>query len=213
MRFEAVFFDLDGTLVDSIEDLALAVNYVRRGMGLEPLGRGQVSGFVGDGAKQLLVRSFRDCPRADLPLVFDLWSEYYLDHCLDNSRPYAGVEKLLEGLSGAPRAIVSNKPKVMVDRIVDGLGWRRFFSVIFGGDSLDRRKPDPLPLRSAAESLGVGIHKSVMVGDGVPDILAAQRAGCASCAVAYGFSSMETLVRHQPSALLKSPSEVLTWLG
>ena len=178
-----LLFDFDGTLIDSREDLASAVNALLRELGLNPLPLDQVLGYVGRGARTLVSRSLEAAdpdgriPQDDSTRLRFL--AHYSSVLLGHTRPYEGVINGLDTLLGAsvPMALVTNKPMEPTRAILAGLGMERYFSVVMAGDSLPERKPHPLPLWAAADALGVARSRCLMVGDSDVDAEAASAAG------------------------------------
>lgn len=184
----ALVFDLDGTLIDSRRDITTAVDRTRAGYGLPPIGLERVVTMVGEGARLLIERALPELPpeRVDEALVTYL--NHYRDVCLDETRPYPGIEEMLARLAPAyPLALLSNKGEELSRIVLRGLGLDRFFREILGGDSLPTRKPDPAGLRLLADRLGVPVERVMLVGDTRIDAETARNAGCAFALVEWGF--------------------------
>ncbi|HVL72491.1 MAG TPA: phosphoglycolate phosphatase [Beijerinckiaceae bacterium] len=192
MGVRAVLFDLDGTLVDSAEDLREALNRLLAEEGLRAVGLAEIKGMIGDGGTKLLERALAatggDPGRAAalLPRFLSL----YEGHAARRTRPYPGVVETLERLAtaGLRLGCVTNKPSAATAEILQALGLARFFGAVVGGDVLPRRKPHPDQLLHAAEALGVAPSETVMVGDNYHDVAAARAAGMGALAVTYGYS-------------------------
>jgi len=187
----AVLCDLDGTLIDSAEDLRAALNAVLRGRNLPPVGAEAVRGMIGDGVPKLIERGLVAVggdPHQAPSLLPEFLRLYEADPAAD-SRCYPGVVETLGELCArhCRLAVVTNKPVVATRKILQLLGLADFFDVIVGGDTLPQRKPDPAPLREAARQLALDVTDLVMVGDNVHDIEAARAAGMTSIAVTYGY--------------------------
>jgi phosphoglycolate phosphatase len=183
-------FDLDGTLIDSKRDLADAVNRLLVACGAAALPVAQVGRMVGDGAAMLVARAFVAARVEPPPDALTRFLAIYDTCLLDHTRPYAGVEPLLERVSGClALALLTNKPAVPTRRILDGLGLARFFRPpqIVCGDGPLPRKPDPAGLLSLAASVGARPSDVVLVGDSVVDRRTARAAGSISCVASYGF--------------------------
>ena len=177
-------FDLDGTLVDSREDLYLAVAYALARLGLPPRSREEVTGFVGEGAARLLARSIAPADHL-LDRALSLWREHYEGHLLDHTRLYPGIAAALDGATVA-LAVHTNKPGDMARRILDGLGVLGRFSMVVGGDEAPR-KPDPTGTIEILSRLGVRPEQAVFVGDSRVDEATAAAAGIQFVPVAWGF--------------------------
>ncbi len=202
---QAVAFDLDGTLCDSIADLAAAANAMREQMGLEKLAEKVVCSYVGDGLVSLVHRvltNSRDnqAEQSQWEQGFTLFIRYYRDHLSDFTRAYPETEAglgLLKSL-GIPLVVITNKSEVLAVELLKQLKLADYFSLILGGDSLAEKKPSPLPLLHAAEVLNIDPANMLMVGDSHNDILAAKAAGCLSVGVTFGYGDMQELV-HNPA--------------
>ncbi len=202
-----LLFDLDGTLVDSIDDLTASANHTRASYGLPPLDRQTVRSYVGDGARKLLERTFGDAAASiDLDDALRRFREHYLQHCLDETRPYPGVLQSLRALRTIPRALVSNKPQPMCERIVAGLGLAEELEAVVGARPGVPVKPDPSLLRIALGALGneEPVDASVwMVGDSANDVLAARALGATAVAVGWGLTPVAALEERAPDLLLE----------
>lgn len=209
--FGALLFDLDGTLVDSIADIAASANRALVRLGLEPLPEASVQGYVGRGARNLM----RSClggeeERVDRALA--LFAEDYAQHALDRTAPYPGVVDLLEGIE-LPMAVVSNKPARFCRQILAGLGLAHHFEAILGDGSCPERKPSPLPLLRAMEEMGVEPSRGLVVGDGIPDLVGGRAAGMATCAALWGLTPREELLAERPDFAVESASELAALLA
>jgi phosphoglycolate phosphatase len=183
-----VIFDLDGTLIDSRADLALAVNLTRADLGLAPLPPEQVVGYVGDGVRKLLTRALPECPER-LEQALALNHRHYCNHLLDRTALYPGVGPALERLGGLGFGllVVTNKPRAFTDLILAGLGIAPLLAGVVGGGDCPELKPDPAPLRLALERGGCRTEGSWIAGDHVTDLEAGRRAGLRRCYCRYGF--------------------------
>jgi 2-phosphoglycolate phosphatase len=210
-RYEAVLFDLDGTLIDSREDISAAVNHVRETLGLPRLPVSIVQTYVGDGVRVLLERALATQDTKVLEQGLTILRPYYLDHCLDRTTLYPGIQGMLDALASIPGlrlGVVSNKPEGPSEKVLTGLGVRDRFAVVVGGDTTPARKPDPEPFRVAAEKAGVTGGRILVVGDSRNDIEGARRAGFASCGVLWGIGSPESVRDARPDHLAVSPEDV-----
>lgn len=186
---KTALFDLDGTLIDSREDIALAVNLTRQDFGLAPKSVASVVACVGEGVRVLIERAIPERP--------DLWEEmlaqqrkHYCAHLLEHTVLYPRVEETLQALRGAGwrLGVVTNKPGLMTRPILEGLGVLRYFDAVVGGGDCPALKPDPAPLHVAAARMGVALTPlDWMVGDHVTDLEAGARAGLRRCLCRYGF--------------------------
>jgi phosphoglycolate phosphatase len=203
-------FDLDGTLVDSKEDLAVAVNVAIGSFGFPPLQHREIYGYVGDGAAALIRRALPPGQDGLLPQVLDRFLSYYRRHLLDTTRPYPGVVGALRKWSGAYRmALLTNKPIEMTEAILSGLSLAGYFSDVRGGDSFETKKPDPRGLLHILEEAGAPPGETVMVGDAKNDILAGKAAGTVTCGVTYGLGR-DGFAAHPPDFTVDRFPELFT---
>jgi phosphoglycolate phosphatase len=186
---DLVVFDLDGTLVDSRADLAAATNALLAERGGRPLPDDAVAAMVGEGAGVLVRRALTASDLdPDAPGALARFLALYEQRLLDRTRPYPGVPETLAALAaGRPLAVLTNKPADATARILDGLGLRRYFRAVIGGDSPHGRKPAPDALRHLADRTGAGIDRTLLVGDSAIDLETARRAGARICLCRYGF--------------------------
>jgi phosphoglycolate phosphatase len=213
-----LLFDLDGTLVDSAPDLAFAVNEMLVALGLTPFSQAVIRGWVGNGARVLIQRALSGnanvSPTLDDVLTeraLEIFFQVYQTHICVETQLYPNVIDTLTALktSGYRLAIITNKPERFIAPIIDGLGLNGLFELTIGGDTLEKRKPDPLPLHHACEQLSVTIEQCVMVGDSKNDILAAKAANMESIALTYGYNYGENIANFQPEAVIDNFDDLL----
>jgi phosphoglycolate phosphatase len=187
----AIIFDLDGTLVDSAEDMRAALNVLLNDLGMRSIPAGEIKAMIGDGVLKLVERGLvavKGDP-ALAPALLPRFLEIYQANPATLTRCYPGVIATLESLRLADlrMAVVTNKPVAATKAILRELALARFFPVVVGGDSLPKRKPDPAPLLEAARQLQLNVDELLMVGDNIHDVEAAHAAGMRSIAVSYGY--------------------------
>lgn len=187
-----LIFDLDGTLVDSVPDLALSLNILRSELNLPPLSRQQTANIVGDGAAVLVKRALGDEHYTKHRL--DRFLEIYDQHLLDNTTCFPGIEPLLKRHSAAKMAVVTNKPYQLTIKLLKGLDLIKYFKVVVGGDSFSQKKPDPMPVSKALEALEAAPGQAIMIGDHHTDINSGHAAGTAVCFCAYGMGNNNGLM-------------------
>jgi phosphoglycolate phosphatase len=211
MTQQALLFDLDGTLVDSVPDLAAAVNGVLAELGRPPLGLPQVTSMVGDGTSALVERALAASGAGDTPLraAHDRFLALYEADPTRLTRPYPGVPAVLEELAAAGwrLGICTNKPERATRTVLAGLDLARFFAVVLGGDSGPTRKPDPGPLRAALGRLGSEPGNAAMIGDHRNDVAAAQAAAMPVAFARYGYGAA-TLAGLTPDAVIDRFAEL-----
>lgn len=205
-----VIFDLDGTLCDSREDIAAAVNAGLAACALPPAEASVITGFVGDGVGRLVDRVLGQvgASPARAPEVVRHLLAYYREHPVVHTRPYPGLTPVLEGLAHRGLALASNKPTDLCERIVTHFGWRPHFRAVLGADWGGPRKPAPDVLVHLAALLGRPPGEGVMVGDSVGDLMAGRAAGLATVAALYGFRSRAELLAAGPDAVLATPADL-----
>lgn len=211
---DLLIFDLDGTLIDSKLDLAHSVNATRAHMGMPPLEFERVYSYVGNGAPVLMRRALGEqATEAEVEEALEFFLEYYREHALDYTHLYPGVKESLEQLSGAGRklAVLTNKPVRMSKAIVEGLGIGRYFFQVYGGNSFDFKKPNPIGVETLMGEAAITRELTMMVGDSAVDVNTAINAGVMSCGVTYGFQP-ETLVNPKPDLLVDRMEELVDWV-
>jgi len=213
-RAKVVLLDLDGTLLDTAPDLAAAANHVLRKLGREPAEMPVIRGFIGNGVRELMRRALcltRAPTEAELDEAMVDFGAYYAAHLTDHSRVYPGVAETLEALKAQDRRIVciTNKAGTFTEPLLDTLGLRPHFDLVLSGDSLPRKKPDPLPLTHAATHFGVQPETALLVGDSRNDTEAARAAGMPVACVTYGYHGDQPVAELQPDALLDNLLELL----
>jgi phosphoglycolate phosphatase len=210
-----LIFDLDGTLIDSARDLAIATNQMRAHFGLAPLGAKVIQSYVGNGAAMLVRRALGAGASEELVGEAVLYFvKYYRAHALANTRLYPGVENLITslGADGHTLAVLTNKPAKISTDIVRGLGLGTHFRQIYGGDSLPRKKPDPIGITTLMEETSSRAEDTWMVGDSGVDIQTARNAKVRVCGVAWGFQP-ENFEQYRPDVLVQEPAELLSVFG
>jgi phosphoglycolate phosphatase len=186
---QLVVFDLDGTLVDSSQDLATATNALLADLGGAPLSHEVVVSFVGEGAAVLVRRALeRSGLSPDTPNALDRFLRHYDTRLLDTTRPYPGMVETVTAIRSSRRtAVLTNKPERPTLQILQGLGMDGLFSDVVGGDSMHGRKPDPAGLLHLAARAGITPAETLLVGDSPVDLETARRAGTHICLARYGF--------------------------
>ena len=213
VRFEGVIFDLDGTLIDTLEDLADALNRVldRRGFPLHDYDEYKL--LIGRGIRRLVTDALPDHRRdeATIDACYVEMLADYGEHCLLKTRPYDGVTELLERLVAAdlPLAVYSNKADEFTQRLVAALLPAGAFDLVVGARPGLPLKPDPAGALSIADRLGIAPGDIAYVGDSGTDMTTATRAGMVAVGVTWGFRSRDELLEHGAVALLDHPAQLL----
>lgn len=209
LRYRAVLFDLDGTLVDSYSALTDAVNHARRAEGLHDLTDDDIRKFVGDGVEKLLQRAFE---RTDISRnVIEAFEARYDEVCCAGSRVLADVEATLGALAdlGVEMAVCTNKPTVFSKKILDFLELSRYFRAIVGPDVAGARKPDAQHLAVTLQAVRCAEDETLFVGDMPVDVRAARNSGIDVAVVATGSSTREQLAASEPDHFLERFSDLL----
>ena len=213
MEADLLVFDLDGTLIDSKLDLALAVDATRADAGMGPLAHETIYSYVGNGAPVLIRKSLGpEVSDGQVEKSLQFFLNYYREHMLDNTRLYPGVASALEQWTGARKlAVLTNKPEKFSRLILDGLGVADSFARVYGGNSFETKKPDPFGLQHLMEELEVPPSRTLMIGDSAVDVQTARNAGVRSCGVTYGLQP-ETFEQHPPDLLVDRMEELVELL-
>ncbi len=186
----ALIFDLDGTLIDSQRDLIVSVNAMLREMGRATLEEETISGYIGHGAPVLVARALgSDATEEERERALKFFLADYEQHKLDSTCAYPGVPEALAQLAEFPMAILTNKPVRVSVRILEGLGLARYFRAVYGGNSFETKKPDPLGANAILREFGAASSEVLMVGDSEVDVQTARNAGTLAAAVNYGFGT------------------------
>lgn len=213
ITYNTYIFDLDGTLLDTLTDLAASTNYALRTHGMPEHTIDEVRRFVGNGVRKLMERAVPD--GADNPLfdeAFATFRQHYMEHSLDTTRPYEGVPDMLAALKakGCHLAVVSNKMMAATQELC-----RHFFpetiEVAIGENEAEgiRKKPAPDTVIAALRQLGVGEEGAVYVGDSDVDIDTARNSNLPCISVLWGFRDRDFLLQHGASTLISAPKELL----
>ena len=213
ITYSTYIFDLDGTLLDTIGDLAASVNYALRTHGMPEHSMDDVRRFVGNGVRKLMERAIPQ--GTDNPLfdeTFATFRQYYMEHSLDTTKPYEGIPKTLTELKrrGCRLAVVSNKMMAATQELI-----RHFFpdtiEVAIGENEAAgiHKKPAPDTVFAALRQLGVGQEGAVYVGDSDVDIETARNSGLPCISVLWGFRDRDFLLNHGATMLISTPSELL----
>ena len=194
-KIKAIIFDLDGTLIDSVTDLANSVNYTLAAIGLPPHTREEIQSFVGDGVQKLIKRSLGQSDLDRFDEAFGLFMDHYSRHCTDNTPLYPGVAETLPALAdNYSLAVLTNKSLKFSLKILEALGVRSYFREVLGGDSLPTKKPDPAGVMFLAEKWNMAPDQMIMVGDHATDIEVGQRAGCQTVFINGGIGETRGLM-------------------
>jgi phosphoglycolate phosphatase len=210
-----ILIDVDGTLVDSVPDLAYCVDETMQRLGRPPHGEAAVRNWVGNGVERLVRRALigqldGEPDEADYARAYPIFLDLYAENTSKRSVLYPGVRAGLDWLqaAGYPLGCVTNKAAQFTEPLLKDLGIHDRFGIVVSGDSLPKKKPDPLPLLHAAQYFGVAPEESLMVGDSVSDVRAARAAGFGIVCMTYGYNHGEDIRLANPDAVIDSMAEL-----
>ena len=195
---ELIVFDFDGTLVSSGEDIAASVNYALKQFQLPERDEKEILGFIGDGVDVLMKRAVGEAGAAKYAEALDIFSRYYEEHLMDRTQLYPGARAVLSHFNTKKKVIVTNKRIRFTLKILEALEILTCFEEVIGRDSHEYVKPDRRLLLAVMEKYGVSGEKTVVIGDGINDLIMAKDAGALSCAFLNGLTPREALIRYQP---------------
>lgn len=218
---KAIIFDLDGTLINSTPDLALAINHMLESLNHKPFDESIIDRWVGNGALVLVQRALSGDVDIDDGLdddyiqnALDIFLKFYGDNLSVKTTLYPNVFNTLKLLKskGYHLAIITNKPYLFIEPILKSLNILKFFDYYIGGDSLVEKKPNPLPLLHVCERLNLSTKESIMVGDSKNDILAGNSCSMDTIGVTYGYNYGEDIESYNPSVVIDNFGEILELL-
>ena len=213
ITYSTYIFDLDGTLLDTLGDLAAATNYALRTHGMPEHSMDDVRRFVGNGVRKLMERAIsQGTENPEFEATFATFRQYYMQHSLDTTKPYEGIPETLATLKakGCRLAVVSNKMMAATQELC-----QHFFpdtiEVAIGENEAEgiRKKPAPDTVFAALQQLGVGKEGAVYVGDSDVDLQTAQNSGLPCISVLWGFRDRDFLIKHGAKTFISAPSELL----
>jgi phosphoglycolate phosphatase len=200
---DLLIFDLDGTLLDSKEDLVNSVNAMLAWKHRDPLPHDVVASYIGNGAPMLVKRALPGLSEDDHLAALQFFLDYYREHMLDATVLYPGVREALDRLhrEGIPLAVLTNKPVRFSVQLIAGLGLAGHFFQIYGGNSFEEKKPHPIGIEHLVAESGADRERTVMVGDSAVDVLTARAASVRACGVSWGFQP-ETFATAPPDFIV-----------
>ena len=210
MKYQLVIFDLDGTLLDTLEDLADSTNYIMRQFGCPERTLSEVRSFVGNGIRKLLERSApKDTPAEVIDGMFEQFKEYYGAHCADKTKPYDGILELLDTLQkqGTKLAVVSNKADYAVKALCEQY-FPGYFDEAVGERVGIARKPAPDTVKEVLKNLKMEKSQAVYIGDSEVDVQTARNAEMDCIAVDWGFRDKEVLIKAGAETIVSTPAEL-----
>ena len=212
---QMILIDVDGTLVDSVPDLAWCVDEMMTALGREPWGEARVRDWVGNGVERLVRRALigqldGEPSDEEFDRAYPIFLDLYAENTSKRSTLYPGVEEGLDYLreQGYSLGCVTNKAEQFTLPLLRDLGIEDYFGIVVAGDTLPVKKPDPTPLLYAAEFFGTGPEHSLMIGDSKSDVKAARAAGFRIICMSYGYNHGEDIRIYEPDAVIDSMKEL-----
>jgi len=212
----AVLLDLDGTLLDTAPDLARALNTLRGEQQLAPLAFAAIRPHVSNGSNAVVRLGFPDADSAQFDALRARFLELYRTHLVVDTRLFPGFEQVLLQLEAhrVPWGVITNKPGWLTEPLLQQLGLYQRAACVLSGDSLPRAKPDPLPLLTAARTLGIEPARCLYLGDALRDMQAARAAGMIALGASFGYIGADEDIADWPvTAWIDEPLELLAWVG
>jgi len=213
MLFSCLLFDLDGTLIDSRDDLANSVNLTLSELNLANLPVETIYNFIGEGVFNLINRSISASLKRESEIELsnhgvEIFRKIYAENCLVKTKLYEGVSETLDKLGDYQKAVITNKPHDFSVKILEGLGISHHFKIVCGGDSFAERKPSPVPLLETAKSLNCLPEECLMIGDSWVDIEAGKNANIKTCGCIFGFRGRDELEKAGADFLIEELSDL-----
>lgn len=209
-KFDLLIFDLDGTLIDTRQDLANALNFALQQLSKAPLALDKVTSLVGDGVRVLLARALSGESEETQAKALSWFRQFYAEHLAEHSRLYPRMAEVLACFREKKKAILSNKPQDFTLALLQQLELQASFEIIIGGSPAFPLKPHPQGLQTILAKLQTSASRAIIIGDGENDILAGKAAGVMTCAVTYGFRPAEKLLALQPDFVAREPWELMS---
>lgn len=205
-----IIYDLDGTLVDTREDISRSINYLRGAMNLPPLPPKQIEKKVGRGLYHLLASCLETHDQKVIEKAAPLYREYYAKHMLDSSRLYKDAHEMLEGLKTRLQVVFTNKPNPFTENLLSALNVLDYFQVVISGDGEFPKKPAPDAILKLMERFHISAEEMLFVGDSPVDIQTARAAKVDIWVLDHGFSTRSELVEAAPDAIYDSFQRLYT---
>lgn len=209
-HIDLMVFDLDGTLIDSGGDIITSVNHTLKTLDIPTKEPDEIIGFVGDGVHKMIERSLGKDFQHLFSDAIDIFSTYYDKHMLDTTTLHKSAIEVLEHFSGKQKIIITNKRKYFTVKMTDALRISIYFNEIIGADSTDYKKPDPRLLFPLLVKYGAGCDHTVVIGDGINDIMLAKNAGVLSCALMNGLTCKDVLLALNPDFACEGLFELIS---
>lgn len=207
-KISLIVYDFDGTLVDTLFDIADSVNLALADLNLSQLPRETIRKYVGKGVERLMMQTLDGTGFKDIPQAVDLFKKHYSKNLVNHTDFYPHGREILDHFKNKKQAICSNKPEGFVRQILEPLNSLKSFDVIIGGDSVKSKKPNPEGLNLILKQLGVPPEDAVLIGDSPVDIETGKRAGVHTCVVNYGLGFADEIAAAGPDCSIDCLSEL-----
>ena len=209
MKYKLVIFDLDGTILDTVHQLAVSFNEALKKSGFEPQNPELIKSRIGNGAMKLVLRSIEGLENADPDVIRRDYREYYNAHCIENTEEFAGITDLLKTLkdNGVMTAVVTNKSDAPARKLCE-TKFPGLIDVVKGHREGLPHKPDPVLVNEVLDEFGISAEESVMAGDSEVDIATANNAGMECISVTWGYKDRNYLIANGASVLVDDPMEI-----
>lgn len=211
-KIKLLVFDLDGTLIDSHEDIVSAVNQTLAFFEIQALSPEEIRDSIGSGIFNLILKTLEENKISQIDLAARLYSQNYRECMLQKTSVYSGVSELLEGLKEWPKVILTNKSNDFVRPIIEKLKLENHFIKFYGKESFVKNKPDPFPVFKIAEEFGVNPEEVMIVGDSDIDIRAGKQAKAWAIGVSYGYGDIEKMKCEKADFIVHQAKEILDLL-
>jgi phosphoglycolate phosphatase len=203
-----IVYDFDGTLVDTLCDIADSVNLTLTDLSLSQLPRKTIQKYVGKGVERLMSQTLNDTDFTDIPRAVSLFKKHYSENLVRHTDFYPHGRETLEHFKDKKQAICSNKPEGFVRQILESLNGLHHFEAIVGGDTVKSKKPNPEGLNLILEQLNVSVDEAILIGDSPVDIETGKRAEVYTCVVNYGLGFAEEIAAAKPDCSINCLSEL-----
>lgn len=207
-KISLIVYDFDGTLVDTLFDIADSVNLTLDDLNLPRLPRETIRKYVGKGVERLMSQTLEGSSFTDIPKAVALFKKHYSENLVHHTDFYPHGREIIEHFKNKKQAICSNKPEDFVRRILESLNGLNCFDAIIGGDSVKSKKPDPEGLNSILEQLNVSAEDAVLIGDSPVDVETGKRAGVTTCVVSFGLGFPDEIAAANPDCSIDCLSEL-----
>lgn len=208
LEINLIIFDLDGTLIDSTEDIAAAVNFTLKKLGLEEKSQSEIRSYIGWGVEDMMRKSLGKNHREFLNKSISILENYYRKQGISKAVLYPNTKETLEHFKNKKKAIVSNRKHEFINLILKHVNIFNYFEYIVGGDDIDCLKPSSCPLDKAMGKFNIKKDKAIIVGDMGIDIEAGKNAGILTCGVTYGIGKKEDIVKAKPDFIINDLLEL-----